>query len=468
MTTQLGGTKNVTGYGTMSAAARKTLIDKFRERADLVDSKYNPASVMAASTLMAATSVSEVERPAEATFSTRAPLFYLPEGAPMKARLILNFILVNSMTNDNSNDLVKWTTVLGSFVANLFLRPCEKTMLSKFTPVMLDGAVMVGICDRHIRAYDALTETKPAPTTPTLEGAYATLVSRVLGLIDEDHTTTPDLLPFPMPKREVLDVFMYDTDDLSWYALLGVIMFAIIKVPVSGVSDAFSRNRALAVMQKYGLTDQTAPNMSPDVYGPSLFAYSKFHLLWRRLPELRRDLVIHVVEVMAGSGSAEVEAVFTTVRLMRWGDLTHMSLITQMLERHPWVTAVEDWTGELSAYKTAVKQIIELCPPRYAKNGQMLRSADGEIMRDTTLAAYLKVIWGDTKTVAEAKNLRLLTYLAREDLRTIQPSLDQYVVSTTFPDARTQFVELADLYLQMQNEIVEDQGQAGSVHQGNE
>jgi hypothetical protein len=216
------------------------------------------------------------------------------------------------------------------------------------------------------------------------------------------------------------------TNTTAMYGYFGVICFCITKDAAASGSKALLTGRPNALLQKYRWSGADVPMLGASLK-PSAFAFGSLTRAWQYIPASRVVIISHVVASSSAGASVEDEAAFTSVRLMKWGEIGHMAIVGEFLQRFPDAWYAPFIAPEVAAYVAGIRQLLELCPVLLDPLGRPLKTASGQDARDRTLMPYIKILYGDKLDVAMRKNMNPLIAIAREMLLTVLPDIKDYI-----------------------------------------
>ncbi|QNQ73376.1 putative nucleocapsid protein [Bondarzewia berkeleyi negative-strand RNA virus 1] len=222
------------------------------------------------------------------------------------------------------------------------------------------------------------------------------------------------------------------------YGYCGVLCFSIGKSVMEGKHKAIITSRPTSLRNKYGWDDKMTPYL-----GESMLPTAEINRLvpraWQSMPVARNEIFKYLARIGTMGSSAEDEAIFTVVRLMKWANLAHIPIISSFLETHPDAWFFKELEPSLREYQIAIEQLASLCPERVGVDGRPIKDVRGIIMRDLTLMPYAKVFLSDKGDIALRKRMEELIAVAVA----IQSVSDRNLIGYTAPSG---FGALIDKY----------------------
>lgn len=218
------------------------------------------------------------------------------------------------------------------------------------------------------------------------------------------------------------DFFKTQRDWLMFHGFAGLIIFTMHKDAKAGSGKALLNARPLALRQKYS-KDEKEYVLWSDLGRPQSAAYVACTAVWKIIPQTRLYLMSEFVTSSSGSITAEREALFTTVRLMRWTDASHIVIINEALNTFPYLRACPFLTGDLAAFSAGMKQIYEMMP-------EYTDPVTHQRVKDTTTMPYIKALYGDKRSIAQRNTMQLLLAVALKMLSPLRPTLSGYTGPT--------------------------------------
>jgi hypothetical protein len=230
-----------------------------------------------------------------------------------------------------------------------------------------------------------------------------------------------------------LKFFLTDLDWLMFHGYAGLLLFTMHKVTTVTSNAALMTARPGALCRKYNRTDGTFA-LWHESGRPSLSAYTACTTIWKLIPATRYNLMFEFAHSSIGQLSAEREALFTTVRLMQWTDLSHVPIIDEALANFDLLRACPLIAGDIAAYQAGIIQLVDMMPvQRDAQRNVVLDSA-GAPTRDLTTMPYVKALWGDRKTIAQRNTMPVLLNVAIRLLQPTRTSLRTYTGVAGYAD----------------------------------
>lgn len=220
------------------------------------------------------------------------------------------------------------------------------------------------------------------------------------------------------------EYFETSQDWLMFHGYLGLLLFTMHKDAKTGSGKALLESRPLALRKKYSKTEKQYVLWS-EIGRPSATAYAACTAVWKIIPQTRLTLMSEFVMSSSGMISAEREALFTTVRLMRWTDMSHVVIIQEALNTFPYLAACPDLVGELQFFAAGMRQIYEMMP-------EYTDPITRQRVKDVTSMPYIKALWGDRKSIAQRNTMPLLLAVSLKMLTDSRPTLRGYTGPTGY------------------------------------
>lgn len=252
---------------------------------------------------------------------------------------------------------------------------------------------------------DGQSDGKLASALSTLDSSYSIKHTLPIGVVTASY-------------------FVTSQDWLMFHGYLGLLLFTMHKDAKSGSGKALLESRPLALRKKYSKTE-TEYVLWSEIGRPLTAAYTACTAVWKIIPQTRLTLMSEFVTSSSNMISAEREALFTTVRLMRWTDMSHVVIIQEALNTFPYLAACPDLVGELQAFAAGMRQIYEMMP-------EYTDPITRQRVRDVTTMPYIKALWGDRKSIAQRNTMPLLLAVALKMLTESRPTLRGYTGPTGY------------------------------------
>lgn len=227
----------------------------------------------------------------------------------------------------------------------------------------------------------------------------------------------------------------------TYYAYLGVLMFAIVKDVSATGKEALMVSRSSAVTKKYKWTEESAPFLFQGAL-PLIHGFTKISSAWLRLPAVKYVLFKYVARLSDTIVSTEDEAMFTTARLMQFADLAHVMIIGQFIKMYPWVVSLDELSSDLANYKEGWDSLVAACPDITSYKSSKSGKKVAYIHKDISVIPYLKMIYGDKKDLAKREGMKVLLYVAYQALKEDIPTLSSYKVEYEAKTAYNKFLDV--------------------------
>jgi hypothetical protein len=231
-----------------------------------------------------------------------------------------------------------------------------------------------------------------------------------------------------------------ETPTIPVYAFLGVLAFALTKDVTESGRDALTIARSAAVLSKFILDPDDVPYLTPK-YGPSDEAFKHLYSAWRELPFLRRAFFKYMVHVPHAESTIEDLAVFTTIRLMAWGEASHISLMIKFLDAHPLSLDYPKLAPYWTRFAREMTEFMKFCPELLNANGTPRTDSKGVILRDLNFLPYVKLIELDVLSVLIRHEYELPLDIAIHVLRQSDTRLNSYKAPDKYPRAGNEYLD---------------------------
>lgn len=238
-------------------------------------------------------------------------------------------------------------------------------------------------------------------------------------------------------KSITQDFFNTELDWVMFHGYAGLLLFTMHKITTTASSQALMVARPLALCRKYA-RENGSYSLWVESGRPSQTAFAACTTIWKLIPATRYNLMFEFAHSSIGQISAEREALFTTVRLMQWTDLSHIPIINEALSSFDMLKACPHLQGEIAAYQAGIIQLVEMMPPARDTNRNAILDANGEPTRDLTTMPYVKALWGDRKTIAQRGTMPVLLGIALDLLKPTKISLRTYTGPAGFSNNITE------------------------------
>jgi len=248
----------------------------------------------------------------------------------------------------------------------------------------------------------------------------------------------PNRVNLPLPIDYEDDLIGGVPELLSLYAYLGVLCVACVKDASGSGEAALTTARFKAIREKYKLTKEGYPFLGGDA-APSISSFVNLTESWKRLPVTRRVMFSHFGKIASISGSAEDEALFTTIKLMKFADMVHVSIIGSFLVAYPWAAQLPSLQASIINYDNETGRLLNMCPDLADNMGRKMYSHDRKVLKDAALLPYAKLIHGDGLDIAKRDTMLPLLYVAKRQMMINFPTLSNYQVPEEFPLAFEEF-----------------------------
>lgn len=263
------------------------------------------------------------------------------------------------------------------------------------------------------------------PTKDKGPGATKTALENLRSLIMIPHTLGV--------KTVTLDFFRTDLDWLMFHGYAGLLLFTMHKATTATSSAALMVARPLALCRKYS-RENGSYTLWVESGRPSQTAYAICTTMWKLIPATRYALMLEFAQLSEGRISAENEALFTTVRLMQWTDLSHIPIINEALTNFDLLRACPLIAGDIAAYQAGIIQLVDMMPYARDTNRNIVLDNRGNPVRDLTTMSYVKALWGDRKTLAQRGTMPVLLGVALALLSPTRTSLRTYTGPVGYAD----------------------------------
>jgi hypothetical protein len=278
--------------------------------------------------------------------------------------------------------------------------------------------------DETIKAYTAITSTEPSDIVKTVT------------VLSGRHSMAE------LPPLGVAGSFLsrISTDMITAYAYFGIVCTTIQKNPGGTGWDAINTSRPAAYLRKYQWSSESVPFLGGDL------AISKEAAIWMRrewmlIPQVRRTLFVYLAAISEADAPASDEVTFTVIRLMRWTDLNHVSLIYEFLTRFKIAASADVLVPYVEQFHRNVTHLIMSCPALLGPGGVVVKDSNGQIIRNTSAMPYVKILVSDKGDVVPRAPLEALIQVAHAYLSKTNDKLVGYVAPTKFGHVLTSVEE---------------------------
>jgi hypothetical protein len=370
-------------------------------------------------------------------------LYTLPRGSSMTVTWDWFLYLCACATNKKETSAACWTTWLLSLIWLVYGPVIQDQLDKEFVVTVLSDKSLRVIAGYHTEVVTHIGESVAdlGRSLPPLSARYV-----IAGL--------------PTPGGFKPADYQCPMSTLVMYAYFGIICFSVSKDAGDRGKAALHEGRPKALMEKYKWSASDAP-MIGSTLRPSAHVFSILTQCWMRIPSVRSHLFTHLAHLSSLGVAAEDEATYTTVRLMKWNNLTHVALIGLFLNKFPHARYAAMLASEIEAHNRGLQQLGALCPPLMDTLGRPIKNADGSTAFDSTLMPYVKVLYSDKLDIAMQKDMKGLLAVAHAMLRPENDSLKDYTAPTGYDALITAFRAYdAEVRLAAQENDEEDQAAA--------
>lgn len=336
----------------------------------------------------------------------------LPEGSPDLTTRAWALRLAACLRSNKVYNVRSTAGVIIALFYVLYPETTRKTRDTEWTAYTLTSQEV-----QHVNAFLSEGVLLPDLSKDKTSSGTQTLVAALNKMNSErkiNHT-----LPIGAVSHEF---FKTQRDWLMFHGFAGLIIFTMHKDAKAGSGKALLNARPLALRQKYS-KDEKEYVLWSELGRPQQAAYVTCTAVWKIIPQTRLYLMSEFVTSSSGSITAEREALFTTVRLMRWTDASHIVIINEALNTFPYLRACPFLTGDLAAFSAGMKQIYEMMP-------EYTDPVTHQRVKDTTTMPYIKALYGDKRSIAQRNTMQLLLAVALKMLAPLRPTLSGYTGPT--------------------------------------
>lgn len=364
----------------------------------------------------------------KAGMTTRPYIYYLPDNTTLVDKTSFFWYLVLCSRRQLDVKMLEVQSWLATLVYLLYPTVLDSSTATHYVKTPFGRGNLEKVGDMMTAAKgESLSNPDAKHWTPVNIKSFGTSYIPKLGLTD-----------FPKPSVISPLAMNVELEPLMMYAYLGVICFSFNKDIAGSGKQALETKRFDALKKKYKWTDLQAPVLSEEAR-PSNEFFSVLSSAWGRMPHLRREFFTYAAHISTFNSNAEDEALFTVVRLMKWSDLAHITIINTLIAQYPWVLSLPSLATAAQAYAAGLNQLRQMCPIKTDAFGREEKDEDGSVVRDTTLMPYVKVVYGDKLDVARRDQMLPLIFLAVEILKPSLVSLAQYTVGSVYPVVMREF-----------------------------
>lgn len=229
----------------------------------------------------------------------------------------------------------------------------------------------------------------------------------------------------PTPHTVTGDLAALETEWILVYAYYGLLGFALTKDVTGTGEPALTIARPTAIMSKYRLSPGQVPFIGSGME-PSNLVFEHTYKAWRELPYLRRQVFSYVATLGRPTTSAEDDAVYTTTRLMAWGENAHVALILRFAEECPVALDYPDIAADWSRFIRELTNFVGLCEPLKDTLGNPKLGPDGKEIKDIDQLPFVKMIYLDKISILLRHEHERLLDIAVHFLKKTDIKLEQY------------------------------------------
>jgi len=193
------------------------------------------------------------------------------------------------------------------------------------------------------------------------------------------------------------------------YCHYALIVFLIMKQISSSGTEALSIARPKALISKYSL-DETTEILNGRAKLSELAMYG-INIAWNELSSFRSACMLQFIKFGASDTDLGQDIIYTNIRLMRFGQMTHALLIYQFIRSYPWVDQVPSLRGSVEAYRDSVKAANDI---------------------DVEVRPFIKLVWGDKANIFPRKEMEALVACAVSVLQEDQETLADFYRSAQY------------------------------------
>jgi hypothetical protein len=268
----------------------------------------------------------------------------------------------------------------------------------------------------------------------------------------------PRAFALPLPMGCLIGSVSVEPELISFYAYLGVICAAAVKDATGSGNQALTVSRFRAIRDKYKWATDNYPFLGGSS-APSVFSLDKLSDVWKRLPITKRVFFTSVCRIAEIGGSAEDEALFLTLRLMKFSDMTHVMIIGSFLVAYPWAASIPSLAPSVINFDNETRRLMKMCPDVKDSAGRTVLTAGRVAEKDASLLPYAKLIHGDTLDIVKRDSMLPLLYVAKRQLSITQHTLASYTVDSEFPQVYDDFLRVMELRggIAVENDVVEEE-----------
>lgn len=356
-----------------------------------------------------------------ASLSEAIQVYTIAPGTPKSdIQNVLWFFHFSNMSK-KSKGVLQWQNLLASWCYNLYSGVFQGVQPATYEIHQITPAQLANI--------KIVVDTQFTPNS-----------REIPDLRENRKTAKGELKMFDLPEVVYTDMSdVHQTMEMGvWYGLLGVLALAAAKDVAGKGGKALTENRFKALKGKYGWDDTVAAPLSSK-YRPSVDAFKGFSAAWVRLVAYKKALFTSAAALLAQKSGAEDDAFLTTVKMMRYADLTHVTLIHEFLSQYYWVGSIPSLAADVNSYYAGLQQLLNACDVLTDTRGRELKDAEGNLVRDTACMPYLKMIYGDSLDLAKRDTMKKLLFVAWSVLKESSPTLSEYEVADRFPPILAEF-----------------------------
>jgi hypothetical protein len=400
----------------LQIAKRNTVANFTRDEARSDETSQNITSMLPIRKIEGAVGSSS------ASMRAMAKVYIVPSTATAKQRECFFMFLACLYHTSSDKDQMKWNNLLATLIHFLYKDVVTPVINHELQPVQMTVAQL-----EVISAMVVAVAERPKGSQQTAAPLF------------KDAGYKKSLFDLPVIAGPAVGSVMWVEEWTAMYAFLGVICFTVNKDITGSGENALRSARFIALSNKY--------KWSPDKYtflggslSPNEHAFEMTTAAWKRLPVTRRVFFSYAGKIGELSGTAEDEALYTTVRLMKWTDLAHVQIITTFLSQYGWAGSCPALRASITEYNNSISQMVSMCPVLYDTMGRKITRTGGAEARDVALLPFIKAIHGDGLDVARRDRFLPLLYVAHKVLSTDNTTLASYQVPESFQAAYDEFI----------------------------
>lgn len=170
--------------------------------------------------------------------------------------------------------------------------------------------------------------------------------------VEEKNGTWKEPQGLPRLPRLPTDTSSGLTNSLNAFSALGIILYCIGKEVSVDNTTAVTTNRPRIAHDRYGLSEDDFKSGPEKPDGPSVQSLNQVYNAFNVVTELRAMVIGCFLSIYIAQDhyAPELDVVMVMFRLIDGAQLTHVGVIQDMLEAHPWLTKIPALRPSIKVY----------------------------------------------------------------------------------------------------------------------